>query len=207
MSVMRKVTAILSLFVLLTLPSTVYAEGNTVKTSVTTKIQERIEAREEQLQQIRDRLEARVQTRTATREARLNQLKQNLIKKYYSNMSQRLWATISRLETLIQRIDARVMILEDSSDLDLTSQKSDVVKAESLLSDTKALLTSSDGMIESVVTSNNPKDAYSILRSNISDIKNNLKQIHLLLVKVLGDLAGLRVGTQAVTPTVTPSAT
>lgn len=200
---MRKSLFICFLFVFLVFPSLISASpNNSTRSAVRSKIEAKIEAREEKLLQIR---EAK-QIKTASREAKLNSLKQNLVKKYYNNMSKRLWATIERLEKLITRIDARIAIVDAETDKDLTKINADVASAKTLLTDTKTLLTSSDNMIDTVIASNNPLEAFKILKENISDIKLNLKEIHRLLVKVIGDIQGLRVGTTKLTPGISPTA-
>lgn len=197
------------LFVLLALsvPNPLFASnGGSKVAGIKTKLEEKIEAREAKLLQIQEKIQNKIQLKTASREAKLTQIKQNLIKKYYQQMSKRMWATIDRLEILISRIDARIAIIDGEGNKDLTSVKANVSQAKSLIADTKVLLTSSDIMIDSVIGSNNPKDAFVILKSNITDIKTNLKEVHGLLVKVIGDIAGLRVGNVKITPVVTPKA-
>ena len=180
--------------------------ANPVANTVRTRLEAKIEAREEKLLQIQQRVTNRIQERTASREARLNQLRQGLIKNYYAQMSERLWATIARLEILITRIEARVSLVQSEGVKDLTSVNSNIASAKTLLSDTKVLLTSADEMIDDVIASQDPKSSFAVLRENVNDIKSNLKEVHRLLVKVIGDIAGLRVGTAKISPSPTPAA-
>jgi len=198
---MKKFSILLSCFLLLFCYSNIYADNNTIRNQINTKLQEKLQAREEKLQTLMERVQTRNQERVASKEAKLTQLKKNIVLKYYQNMSKRMWAVIGRLDTLILRIDQRVEIIDSQTDKDLTDVNSSITKAKALLSDTRAILTSSDSTINSVIDSNDPKEAFLILKQNITDIKNNLKEVHSLLVHVIGDLEGLRVGTLKITPT------
>jgi len=205
MDYMRKFTVLCLSFFVFSVPQAVLASnGIQNKTTQQTRLEAQIEAREDKLLLLQENVQVRNQIRTATREGKLTQLKQGLVNKYYQQMSERIWATIERLDTLILRIENRIAILDPQTDKDLTDILADVSKAKSLLNDTKLLVTSSDKMIDSVISSNTPKDAYAILKSNIVDIKTNLKEVHRLLVKVIGDIYGLRVGDTKPTTAVTP---
>lgn len=202
---MRKLTVLILTLFVLSAPQVIFAStGVSNRITQQTRLEAQIEAREEKLLQLQENVQVRNQVRTASKEAKLNQLKQGIVKKYYQQMSDRMWATIERLDTLILRIENRVAIVDSQTDKDLTKIIADVTKAKTLLSDTKLLLTSSDKMIDTVIASNTPKDAYAILRANIVDIKTNLKEVHRLLVKVIGDIEGLHVGEAKITPAVTP---
>lgn len=198
---MRKLTVLVLTLFVLAAPQAIFASnGNSNKLTQQTRLEAQIEAREEKLLQLREN----IQVKTASKEAKLTQLRQGIVEKYYQQMSKRMWATIERLDTLILRIENRVVIVDSQTDKDLSKIIADITKAKTLLSDTKLLLTSSDKMIENVIASNTPKDAYAILKSNIVDIKTNLKEVHRLLVKVIGDIEGLHVGETKITPAVTP---
>jgi hypothetical protein len=202
---MRKLTVLILTLVVLLVPQAIFASnGISNKLTQQTRLEAQIEAREEKLLQLQENVQVRNQVRTASREAKMNQLKQGIVEKYYQQMSNRMWATIERLDTLILRIENRVAIVDSQTDKDMSKIIADVTKAKTLLNDTKLLLTSSDKMIDDVITSNTPKDAYAILKTNIVDIKTNLKEVHRLLVKVIGDITGLHVGETKITPAVTP---
>jgi hypothetical protein len=201
---MKKIVFVFLLIFVGFTPNLISASNvNANRANIKTKIVEKIEAREAKLLQIQDKFQNKIQIKTASREAKLSHIKQSLIRKYYQQMSTRLWATVERLETLVSRIEARITIVDAETDKDLTSITSDVEKAKSLLNDTKVLLTSSDSMIDSVLNSNSPKDAFTILKSNITDVKTNLREVHKLLVKVIGNVSGLHLGNIKLTPTVT----
>ncbi len=202
---MKRFLFLFFLLAVLILPSYTYAQaGNAFGNNVTVKLQEKLEAREAKLAEIQERNQNRNQDKTATREARLSQVRQTLIKKFYLNMSKRLWAMIDRLDILISRIDTRIKIIDAETDKDLTAVNADVTKAKDLLTGTRATLVSSDNMIDTATLSASPKESFALIRLNISDIKKGLKEVHKLLVHVIGDLEGLRVGTTKATPTPTP---
>jgi chromosome segregation ATPase len=167
-------------------------------------IEEKIQERQTRLEQLRETRQIRI----ASIEAKVSAVKQNAIRRYYKNMSDRINALIDRLNKLILRIESRIAKIEGSGTAVDQSVKDEVNKAKQLLSDTQALLTSSDGMLEDVLSSNQPKEAFSIIRENIKDIKANLVEVHRILVHVIGEIQGLRVGnTQQLSPTPTTAPT
>lgn len=204
MNVMKKYLFLIVAFLVVFFPTRALAITNNPNgDNLNIKLQQRLELREEKLLEIQNRIQSR-EEKTASREARLTQLRQNLIKKYYLQMSKRLWATIERLDILITRIDTRIKIFDAETDEDLTAVNTDIGQAKSLLTETRAILVSSDSMIDTATLSGSPKESFDLIKLNIQDIKNDLKEVHSLLVHVIGDLEGLRVGTTKETPTSTP---
>lgn len=205
MDVMKKYFSLLAFFVSLSLPITAFAasNGTTVRNNVNTKLQQKLESRQEALTQIQETVQTRNKQKTTTGGGVLSQQKQGLVTNYYNKMSDKMWAMIDRLNVLITRIDARIAVVEEETDKDLTLVISNVNTAKILLTDTKAILTSSDEMFQTVIASSDPKESFEILRENINDIKMNLVEVHQLLVKVIGNLEGLTGGVkyQAPTPT------
>jgi hypothetical protein len=167
-------------------------------------IEERILARENKLMQLS---EIR-QQRQASIAAKLSDLRKNIIRKFYSNMSQRILAMIDRLEKLTLRIDSRIAKIEAGGTTVDQSTKEEITKAKQLLLDSRALLNSSNSMLEGTLSSNLPKDAFKIMKDNINDIKINLIEVHRILVDVIRNIKGLRVGNkEGLTPTIVPTVT
>jgi len=197
---MKRIIFVIALLTILILPSYAYAGVNNTG-SRSAQMQAKIEARQTKLLAIQERK----QDKTASREAKLFQLRQKLILKYYQQMSKRLWAMINRLEILISRIDARIVIVDAETDKNLDTVKADVAKAKTDLVSAKDSLTLADGSINTAILSiDNPKEAFALVKSDITNVKNNLKEVHKLLVHVIGDLEGLRVGATKLTPTAKP---
>ncbi len=209
-AVMKKISLLLSVCFFLISVNLAQSSNNSVsvKNQTSTKLQQKLESRREALTKIQETVQNRIQQKTASREGRLTQLKQGIVRKYYEKMSDRMWAVISRLETLSERIEARIEIVDSETDEDLSDIVLQVNNAKALLNDTKILLTSSDDMFETVIASDDPKESFEILRDNINDIKMNLVEVHRFLVKVIGDIYGLKsVRFQVPTPVVTTTAT
>jgi hypothetical protein len=187
----KKVLLVVTLLTFINI-SSIYAveKAGSRSSQLKTKIEEKIEARENKLIQLREMK----QVKHASVAAKLTELKKNLIRKYYQNMSERILAMIGRLEKLISRIESRIAKIEAGGGVVDQSTKDEITKAEELLSESRALLTSSDSMFEDTLISKLPKEAFKISKENIKDIKTNLQEVHRLLVHVIGDIKGLRVG-------------
>ncbi|OGM20024.1 hypothetical protein A2863_02395 [Candidatus Woesebacteria bacterium RIFCSPHIGHO2_01_FULL_38_9b] len=156
------------------------------------------------LEQKRLELQERLQDKKASREAQLNQKRQDRIKKYWGMLEKRLNAAIERLERLVNRLDSRIAKIKSSGeDIDASEEESVLLEAKQKLTDAKAQLEIADSMLDEVLTSQNPKEAFDIIRETVKDIKSDLIEIHRMLVQVIGDLKGLRVGNSV---TATPSA-
>jgi hypothetical protein len=177
--------------------------ANTTSPSVGSKFKLKIEQREQKLLDIKNRDRQVFLEKKASQEAKINNLKQGIVRTFYNQMASRLNATIDRLNILITRIESRIAKIESSGTTVNQSVKDDLNKAKQLLADSQALLTSSNNALETVLTSNQPKEAFKILKENILDIKTNLVEVHSLLVKIIGDIKGLRVGQTKISPTVT----
>ncbi|HLE48632.1 MAG TPA: hypothetical protein VI819_01170 [Patescibacteria group bacterium] len=192
------ITAILVLFAALTFSSSSVANAK-MPTVVQDKIQQKLELREQKLKMI----EERFQERKASRSAMLQETRIKIIRKYYASMAVRIEAMIKRLETLTSRIESRLAKVDElNKPTDVAMIQVELDKAKALLKETKTLLDSSNTMMEEVLKSSDPKQAFLVVRENFKDIKNNLKEVHLILVKVIGKVAGLRVGqSKNVTPT------
>ena len=206
---MKRYLFIISFCIFLILPITkviAASNGSSVRNQTSTKVQQKLESRQDALTKIQETVQTRTKQRTATGEGMLSQQKRGLVTNYYNKMSDRMWALVDRLSVLVTRIEARIAVVDNETDKDLTLVISDVNAAKTLLADTKAVLTSSDEMFQTVIASSDPKESFEILRENINDIKMNLVAVHKLLVKVIGNLEGLTGGVKYQAPTVTPGA-
>jgi len=220
---MRKIgiTLVLAVF-LFSLPKAVFALSTPVhnfqKTEVRTDVQNRIikkqgeiqQLREEKKQEIQQRLEERQTTREVRREEikqRLSEKRREIIQRFWERMYRRFLAAISRLETLIARIESRLAIIkENNENINTKAIEEEISKARGLLTDASALLSALNSKIsEALLDSENPKEDFKIVRTEIIEIKNKLVEVHSILVHVIGDIKGLRTGTTK--PVVSPRAT
>ncbi|MCX6724856.1 MAG: hypothetical protein NTV20_02025, partial [Candidatus Shapirobacteria bacterium] len=145
----------------------------------------------------------KIQERVATIEARLGARKKEIIRNYFTVMTRRLEAAINRLNRLITRIDSRIAKIEaNNKDINTEPIKKDIQKAKDKLLLAPNKLNEAKIKIDGLLESNTPKESFAEVRDIIKEIKQDLIDIHQILVKVIGDIKGLRVGT-----TSTPSAT
>ncbi len=161
------------------------------------------------MEEKREALKTRIENQRTGQIKQLESRRKDLIKKFFMNMTEMMDAAITRLEILITRIDSRIAkIQEENPSANLTSVKSELTNAKSLLSDTKADLEAAKANLDTTLNSQNPKEAFAILRGSILQVKTNLKQVHTILVHIVGDIKGLHVGQRGtVTTTVTPTIT
>lgn len=117
------------------------------------------------------------------------------IAKYLKNMVARLRAYVIRIEKLIARIESRLTkIAAEDPTKDLSKIKTDVEKAKSILTKTKDKITDLEGMETEILASTTPKETFKKVKAKVAAIRKDLKDVHLLLVHVIGDIKGLRVG-------------
>jgi len=146
-------------------------------------------------QEIQQQTKERIQERVATIEARLNARKKEIIGNYFLRMTKRLEAAINRLNRLITRIELRIAKIEaNNEDINTEPIKKDVQKAKDKLLLTTNKLKEAKIKIDDVLQSNTPKEAFAGVRNIIQEIKKDLVEVHRLLVKVIGNIKGLRVG-------------
>lgn len=158
------------------------------------ELENRLEERKELNYQRRLELKNEIEERKASQAARLAEARQMRISKYFMNLKVRIEATILRIETLIDRIESRLAKIEETGDVDTTSIHEQLESAKSLLEESRDLLTLAEDELENTLESENPKDAFEYVRQSIHQIRDNLVEVHRILVHVIGDIRGLRVG-------------
>ena len=118
---------------------------------------------------------------------RVTEKRRELIREFFQRMLRRFEAMIDRLERLVQRIEAR---MDKIGDVD----KTDLNRAKAKLADTQADIDALKADFEEMLTSDTPKEVFKDLGQEVRNIKKQLVEIHRLLVSIIGDLKGLRVG-------------
>ena len=208
---MKRYAFVLLLFLAFVFPKITSAETSTPSSPRKTlrqEIQTRNEERSETLNQKREEAQTRLEERKASREAQLTNLRRERIRLYWSRIHTRISALVERSERLISRIESRLAIIENNNkNIHTTKITSQLTDAKNLLALTKLDLTKADEKIEEALSSTNPQDAFKEVREIVSDIKANLKEVHRLLVSVIGGIKGLRVGQNDLNalPSVTPT--
>ncbi len=110
-------------------------------------------------------------------------------------MTKRLEAAINRLNRLITRIESRITKIEaNNEDINTEPIKKDIQNAKDRLLLATNKLNEAKIKIDDVLQSNTPKEAFAEVRDIIQEIKKDLVEVHRLLVKVIGNIKGLRVG-------------
>jgi len=169
------------------------------------KLATREARREEIRQQIEERIEIRTQEkeeRRATREARLAEIRKTRIIAFFDHLTRRLEAFLERFNILISRIESRLeKIAQADEDIDTASVEADIQEAKDLLVATEDLLSVLE--VEIFLENDDPRAAFAEVKEKIQEIKLNLVEIYRILVHVIGDIKGLRIGTGA-EPTESP---
>ncbi len=146
-----------------------------------------------------------IPTRMAEIKAKLTEKRQRLIRQFFTRMVKRLEAAITRLEKLISRIESRLAKLESQGE-DVSKIKTEIEDAKTKLTGTKADLEEAKTKLETVLESEDPKAAFAEVKNLIKGVKTQLIGVHRILVHVIGEIKGLRVGQITPKPTPTPTA-
>jgi hypothetical protein len=162
------------------------------------KLATREARREEIRQQIEERIEIRTQEREerrATIEARFAETRKARITAFFNHLTRRLEAFLERFSILISRIESRLdKIAQADEDIDTTSVEADIQEAKDLLVATEDLLSVLG--VEILLENDDPKAAFAEVKEKIQEIKLNLVEIYRILIHVIGDIKGLRIGTE-----------
>lgn len=114
---------------------------------------------------------------------------------YWTIIRERHEATIKRLEKVILRLEQRIVKTEiESEDLDITSAKEELANAKDMLEEAKDSFEALNDNMELIVNTEFSKETFFLAKENSSQIKSDLKEVHKILVHIIGNLKGLRVG-------------
>lgn len=185
----------ISFFFLLLTPQPLNAQTDSPK-------ELRKQLREERLENVKEK----IAERKASQEAKLTDLRKEKIKSYFSKLQRRLLAAIERLEKLIDRIESRLAkIKEENGNVNTTQITTKIAEAKQLLESAKADLQTANDNLDDILESDDPKEAFGVVRSSVKSIKEKLVQVHRILVHFIGDIKGLRVGKDRGGSTPTPT--
>lgn len=129
--------------------------------------------------------EVRQEIKTEIRN-KISAVKRERIRSHFGKMIVRIEATIERIEKLIERIESRI---GDNSKVQET-----VDKAKEELTKAKLELTALKLQLENLLDSDDPKLVFNQIQDSLKVIKDYLRKTHVLLVRSIGELKGLRVG-------------
>ncbi len=151
---------------------------------------------------IREEAREKNQERIATFQARLSVRKKEIIRNHFARVTRRLEAVINRFNRLIERIESRISKIEaNDPNIDTSLMKKQIEQAKEKLNSTKNQLDEAKTQMEVIIESNTPHEGFLQVKDIITEIRKNLIEIHQILVKVIGDIKGLRVGNTS-TPSV-----
>ena len=196
---MRPLIITIALLIIVFSPKNIAAQinnGSSVPLDVRTLVEERIERNEEKREEIRLKIEVQTATREAAKEqlkAKLEEKAQNRIQILFGKVATRMQSAISRLYTLIERMEARLAIFAEEGE-SIEDIQSEIDSAKELLASAEESLAVANTGLEEVVGSEDPKAGFAYIRDAVKDIKSTLVDVHSILVQVIGDMEGLRVG-------------
>lgn len=132
----------------------------------------------------------------------LSAVKRVKVMNFSNNMIVRLEALVDRLQILIDRIDSRLVKIGDSDESVDTERINEVLDdAEAKLAAIKVKIADLKVNFGNLPESDDPKSQFVEVRQDINEVKMLLKELHSMLVGVVGDIKGLRVGnTKGQTP-------
>ncbi len=149
--------------------------------------------------QVRQEVKLRIAEEKTEREAKLSEQRKARITAFFERMMKRFEAAIERLELLIDRIQARInKIEEENSDADTSSQQGQLDGAKSKLDDAKGKIQTLKDEFDTFLNSDDPKIVFKEVGDNVRDLKQDLVEIHRILVQIIGDIKGLRIGNEKI---------
>lgn len=195
---MRYLIVTIALLITILSPKEIAAQIETtpVPLNVRTLVKERIKTNKEAREEIRLKIEEKTATREAAKEelkAKLEIKRQERIRTLFGNLTTRTETAINRLYTLIERMEARLAIFEEEGE-NVTEIQAEIESAKTLLESAEISLASAQDGFEDIIASDDPKAGFVYVRDIIKDIKLTLTDVHSILVQVIGDMKGLRVG-------------
>jgi len=151
--------------------------------------------RERKLENKERRLEikARNAERKEEREAAMDEKRQERVAAFYQKLEVRVSAFIERLTVLSERILTRLETLAEEGE-SVATLTAEVASAQELIAEAESLLADLKTTQQDFLESEDPKAFYPTIRESVGAIKDSLKDAHSILVKVITQIKGLRVG-------------
>ena len=135
----------------------------------------------------REVIKNQTQEKIATRASRLNEARKNIIRNRFRKMMRRLSAALVRLERITNRIESRIEKLEEKNkNMELDNAKTKIETVKQKIDETGYNLIPQAGeKFEEVVEGENPKEIFSEVRELIKETKQEIIEIHQLLVDII----------------------
>jgi hypothetical protein len=159
------------------------------------EVQNRINEKKIEIENKREAIRKRIEVKKATQAAKLQDRQRERVRTYFGRLNTRFVVVIERLYQLINRIEARLAIYKSEfPEQDYDEIHSQLSLAKELLAQAEANITVATDKLDLVVDSGDPKDGFSVIKDEIAETKSILYSVHQLLVHVIGDIKGLRLG-------------
>lgn len=132
--------------------------------------------------------------RLENREENIDERRQK-IGKLFDVMIKKYEAAVARLKTLISKIESRVAIIKAANpEKDVTNIESQILDAKNKLAAIPAKIDTLKADFDATLASTTPKDLFKQVMADAKAIKKDLKEVHQILVYLIGDVRGLRIG-------------
>lgn len=120
---------------------------------------------------------AEVQEQVAKRKATLETKSQERVTALAGNMSTRMESVIKRLQNITDRLESRIIKLNDAG-VNTTSSAAALASAQLSLNAAQAEISDIDVMVYEVISSNDIHTGWTSLKTKFSNIKNFIKTAH-----------------------------
>lgn len=137
------------------------------------ELKEKMEIRKEEVTEKRDGREAALQARTQER-----------IKNLSANVSNRMEAAIARIRQIVARFQARIHTLSERG-VDVAGAQWVLDESSAHLDKASSLIIDIDILIEEVIASESPREAWGTTKAQYTEIKEQIKAAHVSLRKAL----------------------
>ncbi len=138
-------------------------------------------------------------TREGERKEKMDELRKQIVTKFFDNMTERLQAAEDRLNKILERIESRVdKIKSENPTKDLTKVDADIAAVKTQLTNTQTKIDTLKTDFSAMSTSATPKELFKTLKEDIQDVKEDLQAIRKSLSQIIGEIKGLHVGEEKV---------
>jgi len=143
----------------------------------------------------RQEIRVKIEEKRVEKIEKLSATRRERIMNFSNKMIVRLEATVERIEKLISKIEERILKIEaGKKDIDVAKVKESLDEAKQSLALIKIEVTLFKESLGKIPDAEDPKVVFKEVRETLKGIKEDLKDVHSMLVKLIGDIKGLRVG-------------
>jgi hypothetical protein len=149
---------------------------------------------------IREEVKNEFKEKIATLSGKLEARKKEVIKNQFNFIIRRLKAATSRLNKIVIRIESRIDKIEaNDKKIDLAAAKTELAKAKINLTKNNTEIEALQTEMETILEGDTPKEDFKEIKTKINEVKKSLLETRKALIKIIGEIKGLRIG-QIATP-------